>query len=226
MNMILLRLIADAALIAVLLFTSAGTVAWPRAWILLAVLLIVRVTSAAIIYRVNPALLRDRAKLPIHGDQPAADKILLMGVLGTGFIALPLIAGFDVFRWHAIAPPATVVSALGLILFVAGWTIKALALYANAFATSVVRLQSERKHALVDTGVYGVVRHPFYAGTPLVFVGMSLWLGSYAAALCAVVPIAFMMLRIRLEDRFLRRELPGYDEYIARVPHRLLPGIW
>jgi protein-S-isoprenylcysteine O-methyltransferase Ste14 len=184
------------------------------------------VTSAAIIYRVNPALLRDRAKLPIHGDQPAADKILLMGVLGTGFIALPLIAGFDVFRWHVIAPPATAVSALGLILFVAGWTIKALALYANAFATSVVRLQSERKHALVDTGVYGVVRHPFYAGTPLVFVGMSLWLGSYTAALCAVIPIAFMMLRIRLEDRFLRRELPGYDEYIARVPHRLLPGIW
>ena len=78
----------------------------------------------------------------------------------------------------------------------------------------------------MDTGVYGIVRHPFYAGTPLVLVGLGLWLESYTAALFAVVPIAFLVVRLRLEERFLRRELPGYSEYAARVPHRLLPGIW
>jgi protein-S-isoprenylcysteine O-methyltransferase Ste14 len=87
-------------------------------------------------------------------------------------------------------------------------------------------LQRERKHALVDTGVYGIVRHPFYAGTPLVLAGLGLWLESYAAALFAVVPITFMVMRLELEERFLRRELLGYSEYAARVPHRLLPGIW
>jgi len=129
-------------------------------------------------------------------------------------------------RWHLLPRPAPLVAYLGLVLFMLGWGLKALALRANAFATAVVRLQRERNHAVVETGVYGIVRHPFYAGTPLVLVGLGLWLESYAAAACAVVPIAFMVIRLHLEERFLRRELPGYREYAVRVPHRLLPGIW
>lgn len=65
-----------------------------------------------------------------------------------------------------------------------------------------------------------------YAGNPLVNVGLSLWLGSYAAVLFAAIPLGLLMVRIGLEERFLRRELPGYREYAARVPYRLLPGLW
>ena len=72
-------------------------------------------------------------------------------------------------------------------------------LRANAFATTVLRLQRERQHAVVDTGLYGIVRHPFYAGTPLVLVGLTFWLESYTAMLFAVVPIALMVLRLNLE---------------------------
>jgi protein-S-isoprenylcysteine O-methyltransferase Ste14 len=223
---VLLRLVADEALIAVLLFVSAGTLSWWRAWVLLAVLLVVRTVSAVAVYRVNPALLHDRARLPIHGDQPWTDKLLLLAVIATGFVGLPVIAGLDVFRWHALPRPAPLLANFGLLLFTLGWGIKALALRANAFATTVLRLQREREHAVVDTGVYRIIRHPFYAGTPLVLVGLGLWLESYAAALFAVVPIAFVVMRLKLEERFLRRELPGYREYAVRVPHRLLPGIW
>ncbi|HEX8692046.1 MAG TPA: isoprenylcysteine carboxylmethyltransferase family protein [Longimicrobium sp.] len=223
---VLARLVADAALVAIPLFVSAGTLAWWRAWVLLAVLLLVRTVGAVAVYRVNPALLRERAGLPVHGDQPWTDRLLLLAVITTGFVGLPAIAGFDVFRWHVLPRPAPLLADLGLVLFTFGWGIKALALRANAFATTVVRLQRERKHALVDTGVYGIVRHPFYAGTPLVLAGLGLWLESYAAALFAVVPITFMVMRLELEERFLRRELLGYSEYAARVPHRLLPGIW
>src|SRR5919204_6814277 len=99
---VLVRLVADAALVALLLFASAGTLSWWRAWVLLAVLLVVRAVSAVAVYRVNPALLRERAKLPIHGDQPWADKLLLLAVITTGFVGLPLIAGFDVFRWRVL----------------------------------------------------------------------------------------------------------------------------
>jgi protein-S-isoprenylcysteine O-methyltransferase Ste14 len=222
----LARLVADAALVAALLFVSAGTVAWRRAWVLVAVLLVVRAVSAVAVYRVNPALVRERARLPIHGDQPWTDKLLLLAVLTTGFVGLPLIAGLDVFRWHLLPRPTPPIAALGLTLFTLGWGIKGLALRANAFATAVVRLQRERAHAVADTGVYRLVRHPFYAGTPLVLVGLGLWLESYAAALLAVVPTALVVVRLELEERFLRRELPGYSEYAARVPHRLLPGIW
>jgi protein-S-isoprenylcysteine O-methyltransferase Ste14 len=90
----------------------------------------------------------------------------------------------------------------------------------------VVRLQNEREHSVVATGIYSVVRHPMYAGNPLVNVGLSFWLGSYTAALFAAIPLGLLIVRIGLEERFLRRELPGYGEYAVRVPSRLLPGIW
>jgi protein-S-isoprenylcysteine O-methyltransferase Ste14 len=150
----------------------------------------------------------------------------VLAVIATGFLGLPIIAGLDVFRWHVLPRVPWLIADIGLVLFALGWGLKALALRTNAFATAVLRLQPERQHAVVDTGVYAIVRHPFYAGTPLVLVGLSLWLGSYTAALLAVVPIALMVMRIRLEERFLRRELPGYSEYASRVPHRLLPRIW
>ena len=100
------------------------------------------------------------------------------------------------------------------------------ALETNAFATTVVRHQVERGHTVVDRGVYGVVRHPMYAGAVLLLVGMPLWLESYAAALLAGVPIATLAVRILFEEQFLRRELQGYDAYAERVRYRLIPFLW
>lgn len=223
---ILARLVADATLIAIVLFGAAGTADWEQAWVLLGVMLIVRVAGAISVYRVSPALIRERARLPVHRNQPTTDKVLLLGVVLTGFIALPMVASLDVFRWHLLSRPAPAVAYLGLALFAIGWGLKSLALRANAFATSVVRLQTERQHAVADTGVYGVVRHPFYVGTVLVLVGMALWLGSYAAAIFTVVPVAFVIVRLTMEERFLHRELAGYTQYAARVRCLLVPGIW
>lgn len=222
---VIFRLVADTTLVAILLFVAAGTLAWQRAWVLLGVLFLVR-TGMLAVYRVNPDLLRERAGLPIHKEQLWADRILLLAVLATGFLGLPIVAGLDVFRWHALPRPTPPIAGLGLVLFALGWSIKSFALRANAFAVTVVRLQSERAHAVADSGPYGVVRHPFYAADPLILVGLSLWLGSYVAALTAVVPIALMVMRLRLEERFLRRELPGYTAYAERVRFRLIPGIW
>ena len=223
---VMVRLVADAALVAILLFLSAGTLAWWRAWVMLAGLFVIRALGAIAVYRVNPGLLRERAGLPMHTDQPWGDRLLVLGVLATGFLGLPGIAGLDAFRWHLLPRPAPLVAALGLVLFALGWSVKSLALRANAFAVAVVRVQSERTHAVVDSGPYRVVRHPFYAADPLILVGLGLWLQSYAAALGAVVPIALMVMRLRLEERFLRRNLPGYTAYAARVRFRLVPGIW
>jgi protein-S-isoprenylcysteine O-methyltransferase Ste14 len=226
MQRILGRLVADTALVGILLFTAAGTLAWTSGWVLLLVMLIVRTVGARAVYRINPALLHDRAKVPIHRDQPWADRLLLIGVLSTGILGLPIIAALDVFRWHAFAAPAPLLRGLGLVLFIIGWGIKSLALRANAFAVPVVRFQRERAHALVDSGVYGVIRHPFYAADPLILGGLALWLGSYLAVLVATIPLTFMVVRLSLEERFLQRELPGYNAYMLRVPHRLVPRVW
>jgi protein-S-isoprenylcysteine O-methyltransferase Ste14 len=223
---VLIRVVADTLVVAAVLFVAAGTFAWRRAWLLLAVLLVVRVASAYAVFRVNPALLRERATVLVHRDQPWADRLILLAFMAASFLGLPAVAALDVFRWHVLAGPPLPLAAAGLVLFALGWVIIALALRANAFAVTVVRVQGERRHAVADTGVYRVVRHPMYAGSPCVNVGLSLWLGSYAAALLAVVPLGLLVARIGLEERVLRRELPGYDEYAARVPYRLLPGVW
>ncbi|HEX8672232.1 MAG TPA: isoprenylcysteine carboxylmethyltransferase family protein [Longimicrobium sp.] len=223
---VIARLVADAVLVGVLLFSAAGTLAWGRGWVLVAVLLFVRAAGAGAVYRVNPALLRDRAKLPIHADQSWTDRLLLFAVLSTGLLGVPVVAALDAFRWHVLPTPAPLLEYLGLALFAAGWGLKSLALRANAFATAAVRLQRERAHAVVDSGVYRVVRHPFYAADPLIMAGAGLWLGSYVAVVFSVVPMTFLVVRLCSEERFLRRELPGYREYTLRVRHRLIPGVW
>jgi len=223
---VLIRVIADAAVVAIVLFVAAGTFAWQRAWILVAVLLVVRALSAIAVYRVHPALLRERATVLIHQHQPWIDRLILLVFMAMAFVGVPAVAALDVFHWHVLPSPPLVLVGAGLVLFALGWTIIAVALRENPFAVTVVRHQSERQHTVVDTGIYRVVRHPMYAGNLLVNVGLSLWLGSYTAALFAAIPLGLLMVRIGLEERFLRRELPGYREYAARVPYRLLPGLW
>ena len=226
MSRVLLRVVADALFVATVLFAAAGTFAWRRAWVLVGVLLVIRILSAMLVFRVHPALLLERATVLIHRDQPWADKVVLLGFMATAFVGVPAVAALDAVHWRVLPSPPLLLSGLGLVLFALGWTIIALALRENAFAAAVVRLQSERHHRVVDTGVYRVVRHPMYAGSPLVQLGLSLWLGSYTAALFAIFPLGLLMWRIGLEERFLRRELAGYPEYVKRVPYRLLPGIW
>jgi protein-S-isoprenylcysteine O-methyltransferase Ste14 len=223
---VLTRIVADAVFVAMVLFIAAGTLAWQRAWVLVAVLLVVRTLSAIAVFRVNPALLRERAAVLIHPHQPRTDRLILLAFMATAFVGVPAVAALDAFRWHMLPSPPFLLASVGLGLFALGWTIIAVALRANPFAVTVVRLQNERQHTVVDTGIYGVVRHPMYAGNPLVNVGLSLWLGSYAGVLFAAIPLGLLVVRIGLEERFLRRELPGYREYAARVRYRLLPGLW
>jgi protein-S-isoprenylcysteine O-methyltransferase Ste14 len=183
-------------------------------------------SSAIMIFRVNPALLRERATVLIHQQQPLIDRIILLAFMAAAFVGVPAVAAFDVFRWHVLPAPTLVLAGAGLLMFVAGWTIIGIALRENTFAVTVVRHQNERQHSVVTTGIYGIIRHPMYAGNLLVNIGLSFWLGSFTAALFAAIPFALLVARIELEERFLTRELPGYREYAARVPYRLLPGIW
>lgn len=223
---VFLRPVADATLVATILFLSAGTLAWWRGWVFVAALLAGRTFAVAFAYPVNPALLRERAGLPLHADQPATDRFLLLGVIATGFLGLPAVAALDRFHWRLLPEPASWLSAAGLALFALGWGLKGCALRANAFATAAVRWQRERNHRVVDVGPYAVVRHPFYAADPLIHLGLSLWLQSYAAALWALVPIALMVVRLMLEERMLCNVLPDYAAYARRVRNRLVPGVW
>jgi len=216
---------ANVLIFGALLFGPAGTLHWWRAWVYLGVVAIVTLASSVVIMRVNPGVLDERFRAPIQKDQPLEDKIVLVLFLAAfiGYIAfIPL----DVFRWRLLGRPGPLASSLGLALVLVGWSIVTLAMAENAFAAPVVKHRFERRQRVVDTGVYGVVRHPMYAGVIPLLVGTALWLESGAAAVLAIVPVALLAVRIVIEERFLRRELEGYDAYTERVRYRLIPLVW
>jgi protein-S-isoprenylcysteine O-methyltransferase Ste14 len=213
------------AIFFVLLFLPAGRLDWWRAWVFIGVVFIAVTATMFGIFPGREELLNERYKSPIQKAQPMADKIIVIVLIATFFGSIILIP-LDVFHLHLIDPPGTLVSSFGIILFVAGWSIMALSLKENAFAAPVVKHQAERHHRVIDTGLYGWVRHPMYAGFVPFILGMCLWLESYGAALLAVIPIATIVIRIHFEEQFLRRELEGYTAYTKRVRYRMIPFLW
>ena len=213
------------ALLASLLLIPAGTWDWPRAVQFLVSYGVV--LGAAIVWLAvaAPSSLEARLEPAISRKQPVADRV------ATAFIALAVCGWFvfipfDVFRLQLLPAPPFYVSAIGAVLGFSGFGIILLALYQNAFATPVVRDQSERGHTLIDVGLYGSVRHPFYTGFLVALSGLALWLGSYAAVLGVIVVLLSLLLRIHVEEKTLRETLPGYAEYMERVTYRLVPGVW
>ncbi len=225
----IIRLIAgviwNMAIFGGLMFGVAGTLHWGRAWWFLAVILVLAVVSMVTVFSGDPDLLKERFKGPIQKGQPPADRVLVIALL-IAYLVFVAFIPIDVFRLRFLPQPGLLISLFGLILFIAGWCIMSLAMKANTFAAPVVRHQAERQQKVIDSGVYRTVRHPMYAGAILFFVGMPLWLGSYAATLLAIVPITVLAVRIVFEEQFLRRELAGYDSYTQRVRYRLVPYLW
>jgi protein-S-isoprenylcysteine O-methyltransferase Ste14 len=208
----------------IMLFLPAGTLKWWRAWALIGVVLVGTIATMVSLSD-SKDLLNERFKPPIQQGQPLADKVLVLLLL-VALVGLFIFISLDVFRLHLLSEPGVIVSALGLVLVVAGWWLMTLALKENAFAAPVVKHQEERRQTVIDTGVYGIVRHPMYAGAVLWLVGLPLWLESYAAAVFASVPSGILVLRILVEEQFLRRKLNGYDAYTERVRYRLFPFLW
>ena len=207
---------------AVTLFVPAGTIRWPRAWIYLGVVFL---GTAVTMFVLPEELLNERYKPPVQHGQPLFDKIGIFAFVGS-FVATVLFIPFDIFQLHLLRPPGIVISIFGLVLFAAGWTLITAAVRANAFAAPVVRHQEERGQRVIDRGPYRFVRHPMYSAVIPLLVGMSLWLGSFAGAIVAIVPTVLIGIRAMLEEKFLRRELPGYAEYIMRTRFRMIPYVW
>jgi protein-S-isoprenylcysteine O-methyltransferase Ste14 len=217
--------LSTVAVFGILLFLPAGTLNWWRAGVFLGVALVGSVASTVSVMRTNPAVLTERSKPPFQKGQPLADKILVLLLIVT-FVGVIVFIPLDVFRFHVMRRPGPVIPLFGLVLFVAGWWIMTLALRANPFAAPVVKHMAERHQIVVDAGVYGVVRHPLYAGAILFLVGTSLWLESYASALLTLLPVLTLAARIVVEERFLAQRLEGYDAYRKRVRYRLIPLLW
>ncbi|AEH88490.1 Isoprenylcysteine carboxyl methyltransferase [Mesorhizobium opportunistum WSM2075] len=206
-----------------LLFLSAGTLAWPGAWVYLVMMVGLSLTLGLALARRDPGLMNERLSAPIQKNQTAADKILL-SILLLGIFGWQIFMGFDFrFGWSAVPVWGQVVGALVLII---GIWISYLTMLENSFAAPVVKIQDERGQRVITTGPYSYVRHPMYAGAILFFAGTALLLGSWWGLALVLVFIVLLAIRTFIEEKTLRTGLRGYDDYATQVRYRLIPMVW
>lgn len=204
-----------------LLFLGAGTIDWPRGWILCGLILGSIALNFALMRWKNPSLIR--ARLEKHDNVEPFDRTFFAVSVPLSLVFL-VVAGLDArFGWSQLAGwwlwP-------GIVLHLAGTVPIASAATCNPFMELAVRLQRDRGQVVVRTGPYRVVRHPMYSGLLLMFAGWPLVVGSlWSYVPLGALAIAYVV-RTALEDRTLQQHLPGYREYTTLTPYRLVPGIW
>lgn len=207
-----------------LLFLPGGTLAWPQAWIFLALFIGCSLAIGVWLLKTNPDLLAERMKSPFSADQKPRDRALMV-VIVLGFFAWFAFMALDArrFGWSHTSPWAQV---LGAVLIVGAYCGYIQVFRANSFASVLVRLQKDRGQTVISTGPYAVVRHPMYAYALPLLIGVPLLLGSLWGLFGLLLFVPMLALRALGEEAMLMDGLPGYRDYAAKVRFRLLPGVW
>lgn len=208
---------------AALLFASAGTFKWPAAWIYISIHSASIFFAWLFVFRTRSSLMAERAR--VRPDTKTWDRFL--APLASVYLpAVTLVlAGIDYrVQWTQDIP--SVLAPIGIALSILGYAIVISSMRANAFFSSVVRIQSDRGHTVAQSGPYSVVRHPGYVGMILFTIAAPLILGSILALVPALLSCIALVTRTWLEDRTLQAELPGYRDYTRSVRHRLIPRIF
>ena len=204
--------------VGLLIFLPAGTLRFGQGWLLMGVLFVPMFLAGLFLMVKDPDRLRRR--LDAREKEMTQKTVLLLS--GLMFLAAFVLAGLSLrFGWLRFP---RWVSVLGAILFLLGYVLYAFVLKENAYLARTVKVEKGQK--LVDTGLYGVIRHPMYAATLLLFLSMPLILGSLLSLLVMLVYPFIIARRIQNEEQVLMRELPGYREYRKKVRWRLIPFLW
>ncbi|HEY2401505.1 MAG TPA: isoprenylcysteine carboxylmethyltransferase family protein [Steroidobacteraceae bacterium] len=211
-------------LMGLLLFLPAGTWNWPSAWVYLAEMVSLSLVVGLLLAKHDPGVLKERLASPVQKTQPTADKILLVIILVVIFGSMAFMA-LDAVRFGWSDMPVWV-QALGALILLVSVLFNYRTLRENSFAAPVVKIQQERGHTVISTGPYAYVRHPFYVGGILFFLGTPLLLGSWWGLLATLLLVILLAVRIQIEERTLRTGLPGYQEYTQQVRYRLIPYLW
>ena len=222
---IVVRMLALIALLCIVLFAAAGTLAWPMAWVYVVITVVMTAGSRLLLLRRSPDLVAERASSAEKHDAKAWDRVLMPVVAIYGPLLTLVIAGLNRrFGWTPELP--LWVQIAGVILLVSATAFSTWALLVNRFFSGVVRIQRDRGHTVVSDGPYRWIRHPGYVGGVVGDVAIPLLLGSAWALIPGLLTVGAVVVRTALEDRTLQAELPGYAEYARRTRYRLLPGVW
>ena len=214
----LVKFFSGLLLMGLLLFLPAGTFAYPQAWLLIGILFVPMFLAGIVMLFKSPDLLRSR----LNAKEEQAEQKQVIALSGLMFISAFVLAGLNFrFRWLLLPDWVSWVFAA---VFLLGYLLFAEVLRENVWLSRTVEVQENQ--TVVSTGLYGVVRHPMYFATVLLFLSMPLVLGSPLSFLIMLGYLPIIAKRIRGEEEVLEQGLRGYAEYKQRVKYRLFPGLW
>lgn len=214
----LIKIIAGIVLMGVLLFLPAGTIRWQEGWLLMIILFVPMFMAGLLMYFKAPDLLRSRLKAK-ETQSEQKDVIRYSGLM---FLAAFVIAGLN-YRFGWITMPRAIVW-IGAVVFLLAYCLFGEVLRENQYLSRTIEVRDGQ--TVVDTGLYGIVRHPMYTATVLLFLSMPLVLNSLISFIIMLVYIPIIVKRIRNEEEVLETDLKGYREYKQKVKYRLIPFIW
>ena len=214
----LAKFVAGILVMGGLLFLSAGTFQYPQAWLLLGVLFVPMLIAGVIIMFRSPALLEKR----LNAKEEESEQKSVVALSAVMFLAAFVLAGLNFrFGWFVLPMWACIAAA---VVFLAAYLMYAEVMRENVWLSRTVEVQENQK--VIDTGLYGVVRHPMYLSTLVLFLAMPLVLGSVFSFVVMLAYIPIIAKRIRNEEKVLEEGLPGYTEYKTKVKHKVIPFIW
>lgn len=212
------KFLLGVALVGMLIFLPAGTFAFFNGWLFMGILFLPMLVAGIIMLLKNPDLLKSR----LSAKEKQKEQSLVVKLSGLMFLAGFIVAGFGVrFGWYTL-PKTAVIVAAGV--FLAAYILYAEVLRENTYLSRTIEVQKNQK--VIDTGLYGIVRHPMYSATLLLFLSMPIVLGSIYSFLIFLSYPFIIAKRIKNEEEFLEKELEGYSEYKQKVKYRLIPFIW
>ena len=212
------KFLLGLVLIGLLLFLPAGSLRYWNAWLFLGILFIPMFAAGIVMMCKNPALLRKR----LNAKEEESEQKAVLALSGIMFLAAFVVAGLN-FRFQWIVLPAWAVW-VGAGVFLAAYLMYAEVLRENTYLSRTIEVQEDQK--VIDTGLYGIVRHPMYSATLFLFLSMGIVLGSPISFLILLCYIPIIALRIKNEEKMLEEGLAGYKEYKTRVKYKVIPFIW
>lgn len=212
------KFILGVILIGLLIFLPAGTLSFFNGWLLMGILFVPMFFAGIVMMLKNPALLKSR----LDAKEKQREQSIVIKLSGLMFLLGFIVAGLD-FRFGWLSLPQGVVIGAAIV-FLLAYALYAEVLRENTYLSRTIEVQENQK--VIDTGLYGIVRHPMYSVTLLLFLSMPIVLGSIFSFLIFLLYPFIIAKRIKAEEAFLEKELDGYGEYQKKVKYRLIPFIW
>jgi len=212
------RFLAGVLLLGCLLFLPAGTLNYPQGKLLMGILFVPMFLAGLVMLKKNPELLRKR----LNAKEKESEQRQVILFSGLMFLAAFISAGLS-FRFQFLMLPWAI-SIIGAIVFLASYALYAEVLRENTYLSRTIEVQEDQR--VIDTGLYGIVRHPMYMATVFLFLAMPLVLGSLVSFAIMLLYLPIIVKRIRNEEEVLSVGLPGYREYMEKVRYRLIPFVW